>query len=139
MTIRQLKTPCWVLEPAVPYDDERSPHYEDQAECLKVVADALEERSIDVAPEARKLDGRCWVVQSDGECEQVLDEEDEGWVFHHDSREDAERTAASWGWTYSADGRSVYCPCEPREDSEPIPPSPAELEAAGQLRLPGVA
>ena len=88
----------------------------------------------------RQLEERCWVVESDGECGQVLDEEDEGWVIHHDSAKGAHETAAAWEWKYSADGRFVYCPCSPPpEDAEPIPPSPAELEAAGQMRLPGVA
>jgi len=108
MTIYQLPHRCWELQP--PTDDERSPHYE--------------------------LDAPCWVVRCDGECEMVLDTEDEGYIFHHDSRADAERTAAGYHWASGDDGR-VFCEEDAPADAVAVP-SPAELEAAGQLVLPGV-
>ena len=76
-------------------------------------------------------------VQCDGECETVLDEEDEGYIFHHDSRAEAEQTAAGYHWASDGDGR-VFCEEDAPAGAVPVP-SPAELEAAGQLRLPGVA
>ena len=85
-----------------------------------------------------QLGCRCWVVQCDGECEQVIDQEGECWIIHHDSRHGAEDTVASWRWMYSADGCSVFCPDDRTEDAVPSLPTPRELEAAGQLRLPGV-
>lgn len=46
---------------------------------------------------------------------------------------------ATWKWAYSADGRMVFCESDAPADGETLPPSPAELEAAAQMRLPGVA
>ena len=160
MTIHQLKASCWTISPRLPREDQ-DPHYDSRAEALTAIREAWDfdrdwafddrlrvrwrefrfrlSRLRPGVPRPRRHDDRCWVVQDDGGCEQVLDEEGEGCIIHHGSRQEAERTAAEWDWAYSADGRFIYCPCEPREDSEPIPSSPAELEAAGQLRLPGVA
>ena len=163
MTIHQLETPCWVIAPRLPREDH-DPHYDTRAEALTAIREAWDEdrehrlglvsaalekawwrevrfrlsRLRPGAPGPRRHDDRCWVVQDDGDCGQVIDEEDEGCIVHCDSRRAAEDLARSWGWAYSADGRSAYCPCCSPEDAGPIPPSPAELEAAGQLRLPGV-
>lgn len=138
MTIHQLPEPCWELRP--PTDEERHPHYDTRADALRALKNDRENDG-EPYPDTKpvQLGDRCWVIQSDGECEQVLDEEDEGWVVHHDSAKAARATAAAWGWTYSADGRFIYCPCSPPGDAEPAPPSPAEIEAAGQMKLPGVA
>ncbi len=132
MTIHQLPERCWELQP--PTDDERSPHYDTEAAALEALK---EDRENDDQPYADtkpvRLDAPCWVVQCDGECETVLDTEDEGYVFHHDSRAEAERTAAGYHMAFGDDGR-VFC-----EDDTPAGavalPSPAELEAAGQMRL----
>jgi len=157
MTVHHLPMPCWVISPRLPREDT-DPHYDTRGDALKAIREAWDEdhwkpvplrawwREVQWwvsrlrldAPRPRRIPVRCWIVQDDGGCEQVLDEEDEGYIVHHASRQEAVKTAAEYGWTHSADGRFVYCPCEPREDSEPIPPTPAELEAAGQLRLPGV-
>ena len=137
MTIRQLKNPCWVLRPSL--DDERNPHYETKAEALGALSEARDDGEPAIKSDAVQLAERCWVAQCSGECEQVIDEEDECWVIHCDTCKAAEDLARSWNWVYSPDGRSVFCTgCAP-ENAEPVPPSPAELEAAGQLRLPGVA
>jgi hypothetical protein len=135
MTIYQLPQPCWATDPAsLDGDDERQPHYDTEAGALRDIADAREENP-GLKAGARQLDAPCWVVQCDGECETVLDTEDEGWTFHHDSRADAGTTAAAYGFRYAGD--SVFC----REDAPgdaPLLLSPAEREAAGQLPLPGV-
>jgi len=78
------------------------------------------------------------VVQCDGECEYVIDEEDEGYTVHHKSRTEAEETVADYEWAYSADGRLVFCGDDAPEDGQEPPLSPAEQEAAGQLVIPGV-
>ena len=163
MTIHQLKESCWAITPRLS-DEDGDPCYGTRAEALTdireawdtdrahvrgLVATALEKawwqefrwllsRLRPGAPRPRQAAVRCWTVQCDGECEAVLDEEDEGYVFHHDSAAKARRTVASYGWVYSADGRSVFCEEDAPEDGQVPPPSPAELEAAGQLVLPGV-
>lgn len=138
MTIHQLKEPCWELQP--PTDDERRPHFTTEAAALEALK---EDRENDDQPYASTrpvlLGAPCWLVRCDGDCEQVIDEEDEGYVIHHESRVAAEGTVASWRWAYSADGRSVFCPDDRPADATPAPATPAELEAAGQQRLPGVA
>ena len=140
MTIRQLKEPCWVLDPELPGDDEgRHAHYDGRADALRAVKESKEYGYDDLKSAPRQLEGRCWVVQCDGECEQVIDQEDEGWTIHHSSPQGAEGTVVSWRWVYSPDGRLVFCPeCAP-EDYQVPQLTPAELEAAGQMRLPGVA
>ena len=160
MTIHQLPDRCWAVTPRLPREDG-DPHYDTRAEALTAIREAWDfdrdwafddqlrvrwrefrfrlSRLRPGAPRPRQHDDRCWVVQDDGDCGQVIDEEDEGYIVHCDSRRAAEDLARSWEWAYSADGRSVYCPCCSPEDAEPVPPSPAELEAAGQMRLPGVA
>ena len=45
MTIRQLKDPCWVLDPC-PWDDDRGiPHYATRAEAETALEDEREEAS----------------------------------------------------------------------------------------------
>ena len=136
MTIHQLPERCWELQP--PADDERSPHYVTEAKALEALK---EDRENDNQPYAEtrpvQLNAPCWAVQCDGECETVLDEEDEGYIFHHDSRADAERTAVGYHFALGGDGR-VFCEEDAPADAVVLPSS-AELEVAGQLRLPGVA
>ena len=136
MTIHQLPDRCWELQP--PTDDERRPHFDTEAEAL----DALkEDREGDAGayPDTKpvQMESPCWVVQCDGQCETVIDEEDECYAFHHESRAEAEETVAAWRWRVAAD--LVYCGEDAPDDSEPSPPTARELEAAGQLALPGVA
>ena len=137
MTIHQLKERCWELQP--PTDDERSPHYGTELEARQALK---EDRENDEQPYAEtrpvQLDAPCWAVQCDGECGTVLDEEDEGYIFHHDSCAEAERTAAGYHFASDDDGR-VFCEEDAPKSAVPMYPSAAELEAAGQLRLPGVA
>jgi len=137
MTIHQLKDRCWELRPAT--DEERYPHYDTDADAFHALKENRENDG-DPYPDTKpvQLDDRCWVVRCDGDCGQIIDEEDECWIIHHDSRHGAEETVASWRWTYSADGRSVFCEADRPEDAVPAPPTPAELEAAGQLAIPGV-
>ena len=136
MTIHQLPNRCWELQP--PTDDERHSHYDTEAGALQSLK---EDRENDEQPYADtkpvQLDAPCWLVQCDGECEMVLDTEDEGYVFHHDSRAGAERTAA--GYHFAADdGDRVFCEEDAPKSAIPMYPGAAELEAAGQLVLPGV-
>ncbi len=135
MSIHQLSHRCWELRP--PTDDERSPHYDSEAAVLEALKEDRENGDQPYAEtKPAQLAGPCWVVQCDGECETVLDTEDEGCVFHHDSRADAEQTAAGYHWAFDGDGR-VFCEEDAPADAVAAP-SPAELEAAGQLILPGV-
>jgi hypothetical protein len=135
MTVHQLPGRCWELQP--PTDDERTPHYGTEAAAMESLR---EDRENDRQPYADtkpvQLDTPCWVVRCDGECEVALDTEDEGYIYHHDSRGGAERTAAAYHWAFSDDGR-VFCEEDAPADAVALP-SPAELEAAGQLVLPGV-
>lgn len=159
--IRQLKEPCWEITPRLPSEDH-DPHYDTRAEALAAIRETWDEDRNDHlgltgvalerpwwrefrfrlsrlrpgAPRPRELPA-CWVVQCDGDCEQVIDEE-ECWTVHHGSRREAEETVASWQWTYSGDGRSVFCPDDQPEDAVPAPLTAAEQEAAGQMAIPGV-
>jgi len=158
MTIHQLREPCWALQPKLPREDG-DPHYGTRRKALAAIREAWDEdrdwtfddqlrvrwrefrfrlsRLRPGAPRPRQVPGRCWIVQCDGECEIVLDDEDEGCVFHHGTRAAAERTMANYDFVYAGD--LVFCEDDAPQGAEPPPPSPAELEAAGQLRLPGVA
>ena len=137
MTIHQLPHRCWELQP--PTDDERSPHYGTEAGALAALKEDRENHDAAYADtKPVQLEAPCWAVQCDGECETVLDEEDEGYIFHHDSRADAERTAAGYHFASDDHGR-VFCEEDAPKSAGPMYPSAAELEAAGQLRLPGVA
>lgn len=132
MSIYQLEEPCWELTD--PADDERTPHFEDRAGADAALT-ALLAKAKDTKASIRLLEHRCWVVQCDGEDGYILDEEDEGYVYHHESIADALDSVAAYEWRRIGD--SVFCPADAPEGSEP-PPSPAEQEQAGQLRLPGV-
>ena len=158
MTIHQLEVPCWVIRPRPYLEDDN--HYDTRAKALAAIwRDWDEDRDwthddqlrvrwraflyrlsrlrLD-APHPRQKPGRCWVVQCDGECGAVIDEDDEGYVVHHGTRAEAEETVSQWEWVYSADGRLVFCGDDAPEDGQEPPLSPAEQEAAGQLVIPGV-
>lgn len=140
MTIHQLKDRCWELRP--PLDDERERHYDTEAEAqddLKEARDEAGDTGSHPGAKPVQLDAPCWLVRCDGDCEQAIDEEDECYIVHCESRVAAEELAATWKWVYSSDGRMVFCESDAPADGETPPPSPAALEVAGQMRLPGVA
>jgi hypothetical protein len=142
MTIHQLAKPCFLLDPS-PYDsDEYIPHSATWHEADEELRTLREERG--PAPEdlaeietvkVRREDGPCWVA----ECN-VCDDgftEDEGGGNHFGTIGDVVAAMAPYGWTGLApDG--AYCPAHRPEGPVPPPPTPAELEAAGQLVIPGV-
>jgi len=133
MSIRQLPSCCYVFtDPAE--DDER--HYADLQDAGAALVDARKANPETKAATAR-LGYRCWVVQCDGECEEVLDEEGEGVVYHHESYEEARKTAAGHGFRLGA-GPLAYCDVDAPGDAEVPPPTPEEQERAGQQRLPGI-
>ena len=137
MTIHQLKDRCWELSPPLPGYD-REAHYDTRAEARKALREALDEDSgVNPATKPRQLAGRCWVIQCDGECELHIDEEDECYISHCETPALAQEVGAAWHWKTAGD--LVFCPADAHADGQAPPPSPAELEAAGQLRLPGVA
>ena len=138
MSIHQLDFRCWVLDD--PSQDEGERHFKDAAGVNAALSGAREDDPGTKAS-ARQLDAPCWLVQCDGDCEQVIDEYDEGYVYHHESRAEAEKTVRIWEWTLvpgTLGGELAYCHEDRPEDAEPPPPSAAELEAAGQMPLPGL-
>lgn len=137
MTIRQLAFTCWELND--PRDDERKPHFGDQVQADLELSAILEEDP-EAEASVRQLESPCWLAQCDGACGTVIDEEDEG-VVHHATYAGAEETVRAWNWVtvpglFAAQGDLVYCPEDAPEDGTALV-SPAEQEAAGQLRLPG--
>lgn len=137
MTIHRLDKPCWLLSPGLPRDDEW--HFPDEASARKAVREYQEENpDLKFTAAAKPLSEPCWVVKCDGECEETIAEEDEGYVFHHASRAEAEESVRQWHFAYLGDSDLVYCDEDRPEGAEVPPPSPAELEKAGQMRLPGV-
>jgi hypothetical protein len=166
MTVYSLPRPCWTVVPEPPRGCNGSdPHHGTRAEALAAIREAWDEDREHVrglvsaalekawwrefrfrlsrlrpgAPRPRQTPARCWLIRCDG-CEEHIDEQDEGYIAHCDSRRDAEETMAACEWAYRGD--LVFCPEDAPEGSEIPPPSPAEQEAAGQLSLlaqPGVA
>lgn len=161
MTIHQLKGRCWLLDPS-PYadDDYGIPHYATRAEADEALTELHAERKGD--PESLALlegvqpkreDDPCWVADCDAfECEERYEDDEYGGT-HFGSASELEEWMKPDGWTYRggdvdefwpASGAwdrlhadQVYCSAHSPE-GVPLPPSPAELESAGQLRLPGV-
>jgi hypothetical protein len=112
-------------------------HHDDRKSVVATIRQAKRDSDfLDPATKPRQLDAPCWVVQCDGECETVLDTEDEGYVFHHLTRADAAETVAAYEWRYA--GTMVFCEDDAPADGQLPPLSPAEQEAAGQLVIPGV-
>ena len=157
MTVYKLPACCWVITPKLPLDAQ-DPHYDTRTGALAAIREAWDEdrdwsdpgrigawwrevrflvyRLRRDAPKPRQLKAVCWLIQCDG-CEEPIDEQDEGYIAHCTSRLDAEETMAAYEWSYRGD--LAFCPADAPGDSVPVPPSPAEQEAAGQLRFPGVA
>ena len=157
MTVRQLPHRCWVIRPELPGEDGDR-HYDSRADALDAIREARRDdadwwawrkpfrsrltalhqlwaRCRPGRPKPRQIPAPCWVIQCNG-CDQLIDEEDEGYIAHCDSRRDAEDTMAAWEWAYHGD--LVFCPADAPQGAVLPPPSPAEQEAAGQLRFPGV-
>ncbi len=132
--IHQLKSPCWELQDPA---GDRTPHYDDEASAGAELA-SLRKDTPDTGAKIRQLGEPCWLIRCDGECEQLIDEEDEGYIVHCGSRQAAEELARAWKWAYSGDGRLIFCEADAPADGEVPQPSPAEQEAAGQLVIPGV-
>jgi len=149
VTIHQLKTPCFLLDPS-PYsdDDYGIPHYATEPEAAKALADLREERAPDPEDLAKLKDtrvkpedGPCWVAECDASgCEETYNDDEAG-ASHFETAAVLEEWIRSDGWT--TDGPDLaFCWTHSPEGSAPEgsapPPTPAELEAAGQLVLPGV-
>jgi hypothetical protein len=142
--------------PKLPLDCQ-DPHYDTRAEALSAIREAWDEdrdwtfddrlrvwwrelcwrlsRWRPGAPRPRQLAAACWLIQCDG-CEQHIDDWDEAYIAHCKSRTEAEETLAAYEFVCAGD--LVFCPEDAPADGEPPPLSPAEQEAAGQLRFPGV-
>lgn len=101
MPISQLPERCWVLRPDPALHDGDA-HYGTEAEALR---DAKE---MDAIGTPELLPDRCWIVGCDGACEIQLDTEDEGYLYHHTTRAEAEQTVAQYGWILTRDGEA-FC------------------------------
>lgn len=156
MTVYRLPQPCWTADPEL-FREHEERHYDTRAEALAAIREAWDEdrdwafpgrlrawlrefrwrlsRCRPGAPRPRQMAACCWLIRCDG-CEEHVDEQDEGYIAHCTSRQDAEETMAAWEWVYAGD--LVFCPEDAPAGSEIPPPSPAEQEDAGQLPLPGV-
>lgn len=136
MSIYQEHRRCWVLDTkADPTDhgDDDTRHLNSEAEARAVFGED--------APVVQ-LAGPCWLVKCDGDCEAIIDEEDECYIFHHEARVQAEETARAREWVLAPDAGSpvtmlAYCPEDAPAIGE-VPLTPGQREAAGQQRLPGV-
>jgi len=156
VTIRQLPKPCFTLAPSPWDDDEGEPHYDTHAEAEAALAglrdetdpDDPDDRPLLAKSRPRQLDAPCWVAECDaprgmeGTCGDTLGDEDEGPpCIHFETVEELLGWMPYEGWVQvGADG--ALCGNDAELGGWPILPprvSPAELEAAGQLRLPGVA
>jgi hypothetical protein len=144
MTIRQLEKPCFLLDPS-PYgdDDYGIPHYAAQAEAVKALADLYDEYKGDPEGTARLKgvrvageDGPCWVAECDAPgCDEGYNDDEAG-ASHFETAAVLEEWIRPDGWTTTGPDLAYCWTCSP-EGVAP-PPSPAELEAAGQLVIPGV-
>ena len=160
MTIRQLKEPCFELTPNPWGPDGGNPHYATWLEADEALRELRDERGPDPRDladlektQAKANPAGCWVGECDGCGDMFTDEETNanhyetaaeldvalplgGWVYQ--GGDAAEFWPAPGAWT-AGPGSRLLCPgCNGGARIIP-PPSPAELEAAGQLRLPGVA
>ena len=155
MTIRQLKSPCFTLDPSPWDDDHGTPHYATWAEADEELRERREELGpdpLDLAAiettRVKQLGSPCWVAECDapygmeGTCPETLGDEDEGpSCIHFETVEELFDWMLYEGWVrVGPDG--ALCGNDAELGGWPVLPprvSPAELEAAGQLRLPGVA
>lgn len=110
MPISQLTERCWVLD--VPKGTVISTtHQPDTAddEHWDKEQDAREAAGrLGLGVRGRQLEEPCWVIRCGGDCDVLLDEEDECYIFHSASRAEAEKAATDYGWTVTRDGE-VFC------------------------------
>ena len=133
MTVHQLPYRCWVTrDPASEYQ----PHYRDGATALAEVAEAkADDPETKVA--ATQEGTPCWVAICDGrDCGELYTDDEEG-ASHFPGAQVLMEWAAGEGWAFKTPDLA-YCRDDRPEDPDPVPLSPAEQEAAGQLRFPGV-
>lgn len=142
MSIFQLGHRCWELD--FPGSEDDKQHFDSEAAAVAAVKAAVESHpGCEVS--ARQRDTACWLVRCDGDCDALIDEEDEGYVHHYLSRHAAEVSACDWHWVLVPDETSpatmcAYCPGDvpPRDGPQPVVVvSAAEMKAAGQEPLPG--
>jgi len=145
MTIHQLPEPCWVLKPRPYENDEGDPHYKTWHDAGEALRELRDERGPDPADLASlepvkpvREAGACWVAECYGHCEEPFGTEDFP-VLHASSRAELLDAMRAYDWvtvTGEITGDELaYCDMDRPEAAEPVPPSPAELEAAGQMRL----
>ena len=151
MTIHQLPKPCWVLSPN-PRDDGGLSHYGTRAEAAAALAEERRDADGDgeealarlAAIRVVELPQPCWVAECDapdgpeGCCDTTLGDEYEGpSCIHFKTLDELLEWMPGEGWVRrGADG--ALCYGHRPDDTPPAPPSPAELEEAGQMRLPWV-
>lgn len=135
VSIHQLAYRCWELSD--PADDERAPHFEDQADAGIALAE-LRLADLGTTASVRLLDAPCWVADCDAPgCEERYEDDEAGATHFPDAK-----TLQEWlpgdGWT-AVEPDKAFCWSDSPQDAELPPPTPAQQEVAGQLRLPGVA
>jgi len=127
MTIHQLRKPCFMLDPS-PWDDDAGvPHYPTRYKARKELAGVRGEHDDDDTEVLAECDG--------SGCKDTLGDEEEGpSCIHFDTADEVIAWMPGESWTRTGpDG--ALCWAHSPEDVTPLPPSPRELEAAGQLRL----
>jgi hypothetical protein len=135
VTVYQRSARCWVIDPP-PTGEDYAPHRDGRAEVMAAIKQGRrDDRGVAADAKPKQCNAPCWLIQCDG-CEEHIDEQGECYIAHCESRQAAEELMASYQWAFGGD--LAYCPDDQPEDAEVPPPSPAQLEAAGQLRLPGV-
>lgn len=152
MTIHQLKKSCFVLDPSPWDDDEGEPHYDTHAEAEVALAelrgntdpDDPDDRPLLAKSRPRQLNAPCWVAECDapdgpeGTCGDTLGDEDEGpSCVHFETVEELLGWMPGERWIQVFADNALCWSHSPDNPAAP-PPSPAEIEAAGQLVLPGV-
>jgi hypothetical protein len=153
MTIHQLREPCFELSPR-PWDDGFNPHYATPDEAADALSGMREERDpsdladlAKVAPEVNPAG--CWVGECDG-CGDVFTDEETG-ANHYETSAELDAAMPASGWVYQGGDQEEFWPepgswvtlndalllCPGCRQGAPVlpPPTPAEQEAAGQLRL----
>lgn len=137
MPISQLTERCWVLDDppgssALLPDGAGEQHWGTEREAREFAAPAAAALAVTIRP--RQLDQPCWVIRCGGECDVLLDEEDENYIFHCASRSEAERDAAGYGWIVTRSGE-VFC-VEDAPDCAVADLAVTE-QVPGQLKLGG--
>ncbi len=118
---------CWIID-RLPGDTE--PHFKTEDAATRRLGEIRDDDRVADAI-VRQRDVPCWTIRCDGECGYVIDEDEDG-LIHFADADDALRTVRDWEWML-VDHEHVLCP-----EDVLAPPTPAQQEAAGQMRLPGV-